>query len=133
MSEVAPHRPAAVVLPRSTSLVAAPVDEGVRQNALLVYGLYLGSFVFPPLILGGLMLAYMNRETAPDWLKSHFTFQIRTFWLYIGYLALSILLCAVLIGFLLIFATMGWFITRQVLGIGTLLKREAHPRPTSWF
>jgi uncharacterized membrane protein len=134
MSDIAPYRPAAVVLPAANALQAAPaIDEGVRQNAFLVYGLYGASFVFPPLIFGGLMLAYMNREGAPDWLKSHFTFQIRTFWLYLAYLTVSILLCAVLIGFLLIFAVMGWFITRQVLGVGRLLKREAQPRPTSWL
>jgi uncharacterized membrane protein len=133
MSDIAPYRPAAVVLPAASALQAAPVDEGVRQNAFLVYGLYGASFVFPPLIFGGLMLAYMNREGAPDWLKSHFSFQIRTFWLYLAYLAVSILLCAVLIGFLLIFAAIGWFVTRQVLGLNWTLKREACPRPTAWI
>jgi uncharacterized membrane protein len=131
MSEIAPHRPAAVLLPPAAPALAA--DEGVRQVALLVYGLYLGSFLMPPAILGGLMLAYMNRETAPEWLKSHFTAQIRGFWLYLAYLTVSILLCAVLIGFVLIFVVMGWFITRQIMGLGWVLKGEAHPRPKSWL
>ena len=87
----------------------------------------------PPAILGGLLLAYMNRESAPDWLKTHFTSQIRGFWLYMVYLAISILACAVLIGFLMIFAAMGWFVTRHIIGLGWLLKREAHPRPRSWL
>lgn len=131
MSEIAPHRPSAVVLPPAAPVVQA--DAGVRQVGMLVYGLYLGSFVMPPAILGGLLLAYMNREAAPDWLKTHFTAQIRGFWLYMAYLAVSILLCAVLIGFVLIFAVMGWFVTRQVMGLGWILKGEAHPRPKSWL
>ena len=129
MSEIAPLRPSAIVLPPAQLPAGVAADEGARQVAMLIYGLYLASFVVPPLIIGGLALAYMNRETAPEWLKTHFTAQIRGFWLYLAYLTVSILLCAVLIGFLLIFAAMGWFITRQVLGLGWLLKREAHPRP----
>jgi uncharacterized membrane protein len=131
MSEIAPHRPSAVLLPPAAPAVST--DEGVRQVAMLVYGLYLGSFIMPPAILGGLMLAYMNREAAPNWLKSHFTAQIRGFWLYLAYLTVSILLCAVLIGFGLIFVVMGWFITRQIMGLGWILKGEAHPRPKSWL
>jgi uncharacterized membrane protein len=133
MSEIAPHRPSAIVLPSAQLPAGVAADEGARQVAMLVYGLYLASFVMPPLIIGGLVLAYMNRETAPGGLQSHFTSQVRAFWLYLAYLVVSILLCAVLIGFLLIFATMGWFITRQVLGLGWLLKREAHPRPLAWI
>ncbi len=132
MSDLAPIRPTAVVLPPATGLAAA-ADDGQRNVALLVYGLNLASFVMPPLFVGAVILAYMNRETAPDWLKTHFTFQVRTFWLYLAYLAVSILLCAVLIGFLLIFAAMGWFVTRQVLGLNWTLKREACPRPTAWL
>ncbi|HEX3407072.1 MAG TPA: hypothetical protein VHS81_07525 [Caulobacteraceae bacterium] len=133
MSDLAPIRPTAVVLPSAPGLAGAPADDGARSVALLVYVLNLASFVMPPLIVGAVILAYMNRETAPDWLKSHFTFQVRTFWLYLGYLAVSILLCAVLIGFLLIFAAIGWFVTRQVLGLNWTLKREACPRPTAWI
>jgi len=131
MSEIGPHRPAAVLLPPAAPAVAA--DEGVRQVAMLVYGLYLGSFLMPPAILGGLLLAYMNREAAPDWLKTHFTAQVRGFWLYLAYLTVSVLLCAVLIGFVLIFVVMGWFVTRQIMGLGWLMKGEAHPRPKAWL
>ena len=133
MSDLAPIRPTAVLLPPASGLAVAPADEATRNVALLVYGLNLASFVMPPLFVGAVILAYMNRETAPDWLTSHFTFQVRTFWLYLAYLAVSILLCAVLIGFLLIFAAMGWFVTRQVLGLNWALKREPCPRPTAWL
>jgi len=125
MSEIAPHNPAAVLLPPASSALA---DEGQRRAAALVYGLYLGSFLLPPAIFGGLMLANLNRATAPDWLKTHYAAQIRGFWLYMGFLALSILLCAVLVGFVLIVVTMGWFFTRQLVGLNRLLKGEPSGR-----
>ena len=101
--------------------------------AMVVYLAYLASLAFPPLAIAGLVLAYVNRETAPDWLKSHFTFQIRTFWIGLLFWAVSIVLCVVLIGFLLILATVVWFVIRCALGLNRLLRREAYPDPESWL
>jgi len=66
--------------------------------ALIVYITYLAAFAFPPLAIAGVVLAYVNRDTAPDWLKSHFTFQIYTFWIGLLFIAVSCVLMAVLIG-----------------------------------
>jgi len=104
-----------------------------RQMAIIVYIAYLAAFAFPPLAIVGLVLAYVNRETAPDWLKSHYTFQIYTFWIGILFWFVSIMLFFVLIGFLLMFATMAWYVVRCALGINRLMLREAYPNPTSWI
>ena len=104
-----------------------------RQMAVIVYIAYLAAFAFPPLAIVGLVLAYVNRETAPDWLKSHYTFQIYTFWIGILFWFVSIMLFFVLIGFLLMFATMAWYVVRCALGINRLMLREAYPNPTSWI
>jgi uncharacterized membrane protein len=45
----------------------------------------------------------------------------------------SFVLCVVLIGFLLIFATMAWYVVRCALGINRLMLREAYPNPTTWI
>lgn len=110
----------------------APLSDE-RQMAMLVYLAYLASLAFPPLAIAGLVLAYVNRTDAPDWLKSHYTFQIRTFWIGLLYWVVSILLCVVLIGFLLIFATLAWLVVRSALGLDRLLKREAYPNPQGWI
>jgi len=110
----------------------APLSDE-RQLAMIVYLAYLGSLAFPPLAIAGLVLAYVNREAAPDWLKSHYTFQIRTFWIGLLFWVVSLLLCFVLIGFVLIFATLAWLIVRCALGLDRLLKREAYPNPESWI
>src|SRR5215469_5006287 len=81
-----------------------------RQMAMIVYIAYLVAFAFPPLAVAGLVLAYVNRDTAPDWLKSHYTFQIYTFWLGLLYWIVSIALCVILIGVVGIIATMVWWI-----------------------
>jgi uncharacterized membrane protein len=103
-----------------------------RVLPLLVYLFYLIGFAIPPLTIAGLVLAYVNRETAPDWLKSHYTFQIRSFWIGLLYVAVSMLFCLILIGFLGLIAAMIWFIVRAALGLDRLLKREPYPRPESW-
>ncbi|HWF00933.1 MAG TPA: hypothetical protein VG248_14130 [Caulobacteraceae bacterium] len=104
-----------------------------RQMAIIVYIAYLAAFAFPPVAIAGLVLAYVNRETAPDWLKSHYTFQIYTFWIGILFWFVSILTFFVLIGFLLMFAAMAWYVVRCALGINRLMLREAYPNPTSWI
>ena len=113
-----------------------PLNEPLndeRQMAFIVYLAYLGSIVFQPLVFVGLVLAYIQRETAPDWLKAHYTYQIRAFWIGLLYLAASILLCFVLIGIVLLFACFAWWIVRSALGIDRILKRQPPPNPQSWL
>ncbi|MFI4936208.1 MAG: DUF4870 family protein [Caulobacterales bacterium] len=130
MTDVAPPAPSAP--PPSPPPTASPLSDE-RQFALIIYICYLAAFAFPPLAIVGLVLAYVNRETAPDWLKSHHTFQIYTFWLGFLYFWVSVLLCIVLIGIPLMFATVTWFIVRCALGIDRLMKNQPYPRPESWM
>jgi uncharacterized membrane protein len=123
MTEVAPPPP-----PVSTSPLS---DE--RQTAMLVYLCYLGAFALAPLNIVGLVLAYINRDAAPDWLKSHYTFQIRTFWIGLLFGFVSFPLCFVGVGFLLLLVTMIWFVVRCAVGLDRLMKREAYPTPDSWI
>ena len=104
-----------------------------RQMAMIVYVAYLVAFAFPPLAVAGLVLAYVNRETAPEWLKSHYTLQIRTFWLGLLYWIVSIALCVILIGFVLMIATIVWWIVRCALGLNRLMLREPYPNPQAWI
>ena len=118
-------------------MVSAPPASAVsdeRQMALIIYILYLVSctvtFGFAGIV--GLVLAYVNRDTAPEWLKSHYTFQIRTFWIGLLYFAVSGVLCVVLIGIPLLLATAVWYIVRCAVGLSRLLRNEPYPTPESW-
>jgi len=125
MTETLPPQPA---LPPPN----APLNDE-RQMAFVVYLCYLGSFVVQPLSLVGVVLAYVHRDAAPDWLKAHYTYQIRTFWIGLLYLAASVLLCLLVVGFVLLLACMAWYVIRCALGIDRILKREPPANVQSWL
>ena len=54
-----------------------------------VYLAFLAALVLPGInlivLLTGVILAYVYRTSAKGWIRSHFTFQIRTFWVLLGY------------------------------------------------
>ena len=106
-----------------------PAEAEERQMALIVYILLLIPVSFGLTHIVGLVLAYVRRDTAPDWLKSHYTFQIRTFWLGFAYLVGACLSVFVLIGFILVPVVVVWYIVRCALGISRLMRGEAYPDP----
>lgn len=119
------------VLPPSAPVNSPLSDE--RQMAFVIYLVYLAALAFPPLSIAGLVLAYVNRETAPDWLKSHHQFQVRTFWIGLLYGGVAFVLCFLLIGLPLMLAAIVWYIVRCALGLDRLLKRQPYPQPESWL
>src|SRR5690606_8593675 len=78
--------------------------EPGQTNALVVYILYLAGLVIGISGLVGLVIAYVNRGKAGGFVESHYTWQIRTFWIGLLYGVISFLLMFVVIGFLLAFA-----------------------------
>lgn len=55
-----------------------PTTEGTAKT---VYILYLVGIVFAITGIIGVIMAYVNKDDAPEWLKTHYEFQIRTFWI----------------------------------------------------
>lgn len=109
------------------------VDGGNKGNANLIYILYLVSIVLGVTSIVGVIMAYMGRGEAPDWLKSHYTNQIHIFWKGLLYSVISLLLTAVLIGFLLLLGVLIWYIVRTIQGMQALGKGEPAKNPTSWL
>ena len=103
-----------------------------RQTALIIYILMLVPIVIPITHIVGLVMAYVSRDTAPDWLKTHYTYQIRTFWIGMLYMFGAVVSCIVLVGFLLVPAVIVWYIVRCALGLSRLMRDEAYPTPLSW-
>ena len=66
--------------------------------AVVVYAIYGLSYFTGISALIGLIIAYVKIDDADPMLRSHYRFQIRTFWIGLLYLAVGIPLCAVLIG-----------------------------------
>lgn len=133
MTDTPTPEPAALPPPPPTSPPPPPpiiAGDDERMMALVIYVLYLIPFGVTHIV--GLVMAYVARDTAPDWLKSHYTFQIRTFWIGLLYFLGACLLCVLLIGFVLLPVVVIWFIVRCALGLARLLRREAYPTPGSW-
>ena len=110
-----------------------PINTEDAGAAKLVYILYLVSIVFGVTSIVGLIIAYINKSSAPEWLESHYQFQIRTFWIGLLYSAIGTILTYVLIGWLVLLFTLVWLIVRVVKGFQALGRNEAHPDPTSWM
>ena len=127
MTDTPASDPAAAPPPSTPSLIAGD-DE--RMMAMVIYILFLVPFGVTHIV--GLVMAYVSRDTAPDWLRSHYTFQIRTFWIGLLYFASACALCLLLIGFALLPVVVIWFIVRCALGLARLMRREAYPTPESW-
>jgi uncharacterized membrane protein len=101
-----------------------------------------------PLTLGlsaipAVVLAYMNRETAPAWIAGHYVYQIRTFWAGAAMAAMAGLtflffdrgLLGVLAGTIwaiIMLAGVVWFLLRAVLGLGRLRRGEPIRDTRSW-
>lgn len=122
---------------------------GVEDRTMpgVVYALYLLGIVNGLTVLLGLILAYANRGGAGARMRSHYTFLIRTCWLWLAWVLIGVLLLAVGIplSFVLVgipIATVGWailaldhvwFAVRVILGVIYLARDEPYPRPYSWF
>ncbi len=99
----------------------------------LIYVLFLANIIIPFLGLIGVVMAYVNKADAPEWLQSHYRFQIRTFWISLLYLFVGALLSIILIGYLVIIFTVVWIVIRCVKGMKYLDTQQAHPNPTGWM
>lgn len=111
----------------------SPEKPTTQSNAQIVYILYLVSIIFNILGIVGVVMAYVNRSDAPDWLRSHYQFQIRTFWIGLLYFFIGVILTYVWIGVLILFFEVIWMIIRCVKGMKYLEQQEAHPNPTAWM
>jgi uncharacterized membrane protein len=104
------------------------------DNAKLIYVLYLASVVVGLTIIVGVVIAYVNRGDARGtWVESHYTYQIRTFWIGLLYSFISFLLMFVVIGFLLIVVVAIWGIVRCVRGLQWAAEGKPVPDPQTWL
>ena len=134
--------------PRVDLNPGADADANARLLTSIIYGLYLAGFVSGGLTtIAGVIMAYVVTGSAPAWAKSHYTFQIWTFWLALLMLLLLIpfmilwfvtgaILSIVLIGIpmlvfgvLLVFVPFVWFAARCAVGLSYSVQSQPYPRP----
>jgi len=123
-----------------------PLVQNDRMIAGITYVLFLLFPTFFPVLIG-LVLAYANRDTPSAMLRSHYLFQIRTFWMFFGWaiiglamigigIPLSILLVgipAVVFGAAILFGLSLFFALRCLVGLIYLAQNKPYPRPQTWL
>lgn len=112
---------------------ADPQAASLKSNAVLVYILYLVNLAIPFVGIVGVIIAYVNRDKAPRGPRSHFIFQIYTFWLGLLYTIIVSLLCFVIIGWFLIPLLYVWAIARNVVGIMRAQENRPIDNPRDWL
>jgi uncharacterized membrane protein len=108
-------------------------NVGNTDMAKIVYVLYLVSIVTGgATLIIGVVIAYIYRDGAQGWLRTHYDTQIRLFWIGLLYCLIAGILCVILIGFLLFLVIAVWFIVRSIKGLKALDERTPYPNALSW-
>lgn len=108
-------------------------DENSTSTAKLIYILYLVSILLGITGLIGVIMAYINKGDAPDWLKTHYQFQIRTFWISLLYSVIGMITLIFIVGYFILLFVLIWYIVRCVKGLKQLDKNAAIENPKSWM
>ena len=114
-------------------MVTARYDPAEGDTARIVYILYLASLVFGVTGFIGVIMAYVNRADAPEWVASHYRFQIRTFWIALLYGFLSLLTAIIIVGLFFGVFTFVWWIVRSVKGLKLLAQGAPCENPATWL
>ncbi|GEK48562.1 membrane protein [Bisbaumannia pacifica] len=115
------------------TLVAEQSQAPDTTMAMVVYALFLASFVVGFTGIVGLVIAYIYRGKGPQWLDEHYRYQIRTFWIGLVYGVIAGLLTLVLIGFPLLLLLAVWMIIRCVKGFKGLQEKRAPSNVDTWL
>lgn len=112
---------------------APAADRDDRLLAGLNYVLFLVGNIIGVSSLVAVIIAYARRDSAPHWLQSHYTFQIKSFWAaLVAIVACTLMVVSVilspigLLGYAVIWL---WMLVRSVIGLVRLLDGRGHPDP----
>ncbi len=95
-------------------------EDKTKDSAFMVkvvYFLYLATFLGGMSALAGVIIAYLFKADAPEYLQSHYKGQIRLFWIGLLLTILAYFLTLIGIGFILLFLILVWFMYQAVKGL----------------
>lgn len=104
-----------------------------KQLALIVYILYLAAYLTGITGLIGVIIAHVKIGDADELTRTHYQFQIRTFWIGILYLVVGVVLTFVVIGIALLCWWFIWSLVRNVKGLLALNDNKPIQNPESWM
>lgn len=111
-----------------------PVQASGTDMGLIAYICFAASIVVGVSGIVGVVIAYLQRgEAVGTWRESHYTWLIRTFWIWLVVVIIGLILTFVFIGFVVLFALFIWFIIRIVKGWIAYDKQQPIADPESWL
>ena len=110
--------------------------EEKLATAKAVYILYIIGWLIPiiaPIV--GVILAYLHREEASPWLRTHYQFQIRTFWIGLLFFVISVVgsYITIYLGWPLLLLTLIWSLIRCVKGLIAIFDGAPYDNPETWL
>ena len=116
------------------SAQAAPAgDPADAGTAKVIYILYLIGIVVGITSIVGVIMAYVKKGDAPEWVQTHYRFQIRTFWIGLLYSVVGALTMVIIIGWFILLFVLVWLIIRCVKGMGWADKGQPVQNVESWM
>jgi uncharacterized membrane protein len=108
--------------------------EEKTSTAKAVYILYIVGWAIPIIAqIVGVIFAYVNREDAPAWLRTHYELQIRTFWIGVLFAVISLVTTTIYIGWVLMLLTLVWMTIRCAKGLKAIFDGEPYENPETWL
>jgi uncharacterized membrane protein len=108
-------------------------EPGEGETAKLVYILYLASLIVGVTSIIGLIMAYVYRADAPEWVKTHYRFQLRGIGIGLLHAFLRLLTATIIVApFCGVFTVIRW-IVRSVKGLKLLAQGEAYENRATWL
>ncbi|MFS2317345.1 DUF4870 family protein [Maricaulis sp. D1M11] len=116
---------------------ALPRDRDDRVIGIINYVLLILGNVTGITSIIAVILAYARREDATHWMTSHYTYQIRTFWIALVGVVICAILTVTIVGAplagLLGLALWVWVLVRSAAGLVKLAQGEAVADPHGFW
>lgn len=110
-----------------------PAKESNTQLALIVYILYFVGYITGITALVGVIIAHVQIGEADPLLRSHYQFQIRTFWVGVLYVIIGVILSFIVIGAAVLLWWFIWSLIRNIKGVLALNEGRPIGHPASWM
>ena len=101
--------------------------------AKVIYILLMISTIIGFTGLIALIMAYVMKGDSPEWLQSHYRFQIRTFWIGLLYITIGAFTFQIIIGYFILLFAVVWMLIRCSRGLKQLANEQAVNNVESWL
>lgn len=113
--------------------LAGSHDPVEADTANIIYILYLVGLLVGVTSLVGVIMAYVNRADAPEWVQTHYRFQIRTFWIALLYSLIGVVTLIFVVGIFWLMFVAVWWIVRCAKGMQAIGRGMPYENPGTWL